>query len=286
MLANYNINTKENKFDAVERTFDRSKSVFKEWKIDRPKAIEQGLLEEIEYWNVANFVKDENEVQEIIEVMKQHAVFLKTMFTIRSAASAYPAIRWLSYAPMIADLDIFDNNFDMGAVDRVFIAVTSNLALSQSLNIPGKDMSRFQFYESIVRVAMIKYKGSATETVVEGLRKLFSEVLLPTVDLSVWAGVRENQIWTLEMDDLYKANLPAMQKLYRYYFATKKRKTFTLEDAVDMFGSAVQLDLLPEQITFAWGLAKQTVNNDLKQRNQYYTSTFAEFLEFFARVAN
>lgn len=31
-----------------------------------------------------------------------------------------------------------------------------------------------------------------------------------------------------------------------------------------MFGSAVQLDLLPEQITTAFGMAKMTVNNDIK----------------------
>lgn len=91
--------------------------------------------------------------------MKKHAVFLKTMFIIRSAASAYPSIRWLSYAPMIADLDIFDATFDMGAVDRIFIAVTTRLPESLKGKLPEKDMSRFQFYESIVRVAMAKYKG-------------------------------------------------------------------------------------------------------------------------------
>lgn len=62
LLTHYHINTKENKFDAVERNFDLSKSVFKEWKLDRPKMIEQGLVEEVLYWNVANFVKDEEEV--------------------------------------------------------------------------------------------------------------------------------------------------------------------------------------------------------------------------------
>ena len=156
--------------------------------------------------------------------MKQNAVFLKTMFIIRSAASAYPSIRWLSYAPMIADLDMFDSNFDMGAVDRVFIAVTTRLPESLKGKLPEKDMSRFQFYESIVRVAMTKFKGHGAETVVEGLKKMFEEVLLPQVDLYMWNGFREKQIWTLEMDDLFKSNLVAMQKLYRFYFAIKKRK--------------------------------------------------------------
>lgn len=53
----------------------------------------------------------------------------------------------------------------------------------------------------------------------EGLKKLFDEVLLPQVDSYMWQGFREQHIWTLEMDDLYKSNMTAMQKLYKYYFA-------------------------------------------------------------------
>jgi len=60
-LDHYNINTKVNQFDSVDREFNKDKSVFKDWKTDRPKAIAEGFLDEISYWKVPNFVKDEEE---------------------------------------------------------------------------------------------------------------------------------------------------------------------------------------------------------------------------------
>jgi len=82
-------------------------------------------------------------------------------------------------------------------------------------------MSRFQFYESLVRIAQFKYKNQGlTDTVYEGVVKLISEVLVPKskADLHRWMGWRKDNLWTLEVDDLYKTNLKAMEKLYKYYF--------------------------------------------------------------------
>lgn len=62
-MSHYNINTKINEFDSIDRKFDKNKSVFKDWKLDRTKAIQEGFKDEISYWNVPNFVKDEDELQ-------------------------------------------------------------------------------------------------------------------------------------------------------------------------------------------------------------------------------
>lgn len=48
-------------FDSIDRKFDKNKSVFKDWKTDIEKLIKIGFEDEISYWNVPNFVKDENE---------------------------------------------------------------------------------------------------------------------------------------------------------------------------------------------------------------------------------
>ena len=147
-------------------------------------------------------------------------------------------------------------------------------------------MNRFQFYESVVRIAQQKYKNQgATETVYEGVVKLVSEVLIPKYNNYIWMGWRTDHLWTLEVDDLYKTNLAAMKKLYQFFFKVKKTTTFSMEDAVELFYNQVNLDLLPEQITNCWGLSKMTINNDIKQRTSYFIATFVEFLEFFARVA-
>ena len=129
-------------------------------------------------------------------------------------------------------------------------------------------MNRFQFYEALVRIAQFKYKNQGlTDTVYEGVVKLLDEVLIPKYNNYIWMGWRQDQLWTLEVDDLYKTNLTAMQKLYKYFFKVKKTSTFYMEDAIDMFVHQVQLDLLPEQVTGCWGLSKMTINHDIKQRD-------------------
>lgn len=85
---------------------------------------------------------------------------------------------------------------------------------------------------------MNKYKNQGiTDTVYEGVVKLVKEVLKPKYNNYLWMGWREDYLWTLEVDDLYKTNLTAMNKLYKFFFKVKKTSTFFLEDAVDMFSN-------------------------------------------------
>lgn len=79
-LSEYNLNIKETQNNNFERKFDRKNSVFKDWKGDNIKKLQEGFLYEVKFWKVPKFVKDEEEVKEIIEYMKQHIEFLKSLF--------------------------------------------------------------------------------------------------------------------------------------------------------------------------------------------------------------
>ena len=107
-LGAYALNTKVNQFDSVDREFKKEKSVFRDWRLDRPKAVGEGFMDEISYWKVPNFVKDEEECAKIAAFMKENSAFLKTLFIVRSSASYFPVIRWLSYAPMVLEWEITD----------------------------------------------------------------------------------------------------------------------------------------------------------------------------------
>ena len=73
-------------------------------------------------------------------------------------------------------------------------------------------------------------------------------VLKPNFDVSMWADWRLRELYTLEVDDLYKSNLVPMKGLYRYYFQTKKTKTFYFDDAQELFGVEAELGVHPEVI--------------------------------------
>lgn len=60
-LGDYRINTKVNEFDSVDRVFNKDKSVFKDWRLDRPKAMADGFLADVEFWKISGVVKEEEE---------------------------------------------------------------------------------------------------------------------------------------------------------------------------------------------------------------------------------
>ena len=71
----------------------------------------------------------------------------------------------------------------MSAVDRIYIAVTKNMDKELHGLLPEKDMSRFQFYESLVRIAFFKYKQTGlTKNIFEGVERLINENLKVTYD--------------------------------------------------------------------------------------------------------
>ena len=75
-----------------------------------------------------------------------------------------------------------------------------------------------------------------------------------------------------------------------YYGKNKQlrlRQGFTYDDAQNMFGISDfnPVYLNPEQVSWAWGMSKFTIENDLRDRSFYKTIIFVEFLELFARIA-
>jgi hypothetical protein len=55
--------------------------------------------------------------------MKTNIEFIKTIFIIKSAQLSYPNIGWQSFRASIQELNIFDYQFTIETVDRIFIAV-------------------------------------------------------------------------------------------------------------------------------------------------------------------
>lgn len=169
--------------------------------------------------------------------MKKQSVFLKTVMIIESAQSYFPVIQPLYFDTMVGSWGIINQKFKTDAVTRIFLGVTKNMKKELVGTLPEKDMSRYQFYEALVRIAMVKYKETGeTETVLEGVKILINDVLKKHYeDNYPWMGWREEKLWTIEFDDLYKTNLAAMTKLWKFYFIKKKTKIMYLEDAQDMF---------------------------------------------------
>ena len=128
---------------------------------------------------------------------------------VLAAKSNFPTIKWLAFGEFINELKITDKKFEMSTVDRIFISVVNNVAEdAKQYLMADKDMSRFQFYESLVRIAFQKYRSSgAASSVTEAMKMLLEEHLMPTYNNDAWMQWRQDNIWQLDIDDLLKSNL-------------------------------------------------------------------------------
>lgn len=97
--------------------------------------------------------------------------------------------------------------------------------------------------------------------------------------------MREDYIWTLEMDDLLRANIEGIQKVFQY-FATKRKLAW--EDCLRIFTHCLTSPLTPSQAKLAYGMSKMTVIEEMSflSPRGYMYMDFVEFLEMICRVAH
>ena len=101
----------------------------------------------------------------------------------------------------------------MSVIDRLFIA--TNVELFDMAENADRALCRFEFYEIIVRIAQSKFVdlgysssiSEATETFIENY------ILRFKIDRMEGQSWRESQLWTIEVDAFYKANLRTMSKV-------------------------------------------------------------------------
>lgn len=85
------------------------------------------------------------------------------------------------------------------------------------------------------------YEKGACKTVHESCRRLIEEYIVPnSCEVMAWQEFREKELWTLEIDDIMKANLVGIQGLFTR-FATNGRskvKSLTKDDALSLLEEA------------------------------------------------
>jgi len=109
-------------------------------------------------------------------------------------------------------------------IDRTFIAVNFEEVELEAND--DKSLCRYEFLEITVRLAKIKYydKGIST-SIADSTDRLITDHIIPnTCEVMPWQGFRDKMLWTLEIDDLFKANREGIRAIYN--FCKTKGKTF------------------------------------------------------------
>ena len=153
---------------------------------------------------------------------------------------SYPVIDWLDFVDACTAWGIIDKNLTSTDVDRIFIA--TNFEDEDLEENDDSSLCRFEFVEIIARMAKTKYyEKGLCKTVHEACSALLEKYVLPnTIEQMEWQEFRDTELWTLEVDDLLKANLAGMEALYRKFAAGGKAKikAFQKDDALSLLAAA------------------------------------------------
>ena len=96
------IMTKDYTRNVVERVFQKEVSVFAPWKLDNNKEIVSGFKKDISRWKVSRFVKDETDFNNVIKIMENHVMYLKTVYIMLISGSNFPAITWNDFTIFVS----------------------------------------------------------------------------------------------------------------------------------------------------------------------------------------
>jgi hypothetical protein len=232
-------------------------------------------------------IKSEEDCANVLAIIMKNYEKLKHIFVYLSSKSSYPALTQMDYAAFVLKSKINDKNVNLAAVDRVFIAtnVTPRGAPEVPGN-PGNALCRFQFMEAVVRLGNEKYKSPGlVKTFAEGTQRVLDECIFKYYEPEPWQSWREEELWSLDVDDLYGSNVENLQAIYKTYF-TQIKKYMDLKDCYQMCMEDCDLGIKENDICLCFGMSKMTVKDECYPvGTNYVTLKFVEFLEFIGRLS-
>ncbi len=220
--------------------------------------------------------------------MKTHLTFVKECFLTVMAQSSYPAITSNDFLAFFNKCKVIDQaTFNISAADRVHIASGVKIKDNPNFSTQGNALVRFEFFESLVRIAQQKYKEQgAAATFRDALQMLLSENVMKYGAPEPWQAFRDEELWSLDVNDLIEANLPGLKKIYESFFSPVK-KWMTMDDAILLCITDSPTLALPEKdVCFAFAMSKMTVAKESANYINYQQMKFVEFLEFVGRLAD
>ena len=113
---------------------------------------------------------------------------------------------------------------------------------------------------------------------------LIEDDLMTYFNVNKWQHWRETQLWTLDVNDLYEANLEPLKKIFKTFFTTKK-SSMDLTDSINLLIKNANLMPTEKEVIQCYGMSKMTLPNEIAKRKEYNALQFVEFLEFLARAA-
>ena len=136
-----------------------------------------------------------------------------------------------------------------------------------------------------MRIADLKYfKSGKAKTYAQAFQMLLDKNCFTNGPVAEWQEFRDNIWWTYETHRVIEANKFGLQKIYKSFFAPRK-KHMSIADGIDMMVRLCKIIPDENKVIYCYGMSKMHVISETTNKHVYDEMKYVEFLEFLGRCA-
>jgi hypothetical protein len=235
-------------------------------------------------WKAPRFIKDSEEVEKCWDVIWKNFAKLKDIFITMASRSNFPSVTLLDFTTFCDVCKIIDKTVNLSTIDRLFIA--TNVEIIANDENPDKELCRFEFFEILLRLGNVKFREAGLcATYHEALDRIIKENVVPNYKPAPWQDFRERELWCVDVNDVFEANMDSLKKLYSFFFDPRK-KYMSMQDALDVMIKLTPLQLTEKDAFFCYGMCKMTCVNEAEESTMRYKRLqLVELFELIGRIA-
>ena len=198
--------------------------------------------------------------------MKKHYEYIKRIWhSVSSESANYPALGNLDFESFARASKFVKDEINTATLDRSFIAATraETSDIEKFPYIPRNALNRFEFMEIIVRLAGVKYyETKQVKTYAEATDLFITNYIQANFQPEPWQEFRNEQLWKIEVCDVYEANMQQLKRVYSHY-VNQNHRFMDLKDCQQLCMHDTQCGISENDVVFAYGMSKMTLVSEI-----------------------
>mmetsp|Transcript_25236 Transcript_25236/g.39053 ORF Transcript_25236/g.39053 Transcript_25236/m.39053 type:complete len:270 (-) Transcript_25236:87-896(-) len=179
--------------------------------------------------------------------------------------------------------ELFDKVINLATMDRTLIA--TNVSVNKYKNSSERELHRYEFVEIIVRLAQKKFKEPGIcENLHSATEKMLIEYIIPKNAAVDGLNFREEHMYNLRVDEIFKKNELVIKKLYDS-FLNPNKKYITLEECTKLLKKA-DIKIHEYKIAPCYAESMMSKIDTLSDLSALQQMKYVEFLVFIARISH
>ena len=241
------------------------------------------LTQDLKFGKLARLTKTDKDAKDLNEIIMVHYLKIKNIFLHVSSTSNYPTIGLNDFTQFVHRSELFDKNINLATVDRNFIA--TNQSNNDYKNSAERELHRYEFIEVNVRLALSKFKEpKITETLALAVEKMMLENIIPKNPAVDGLNFREEHMYNLRVDEIFKKNESVIKKLYESFLNPNKRY-ITLDECTLLLKKA-EMNLSEAKLKPCYAESMMSRIDTLSDLSALQQMKYVEFIVFIARVSH